>query len=425
MTENILPTFTSVCEAIDNAFGNSIFQKMKIKFLFGLILSLLLKVAVADINSTTWTSNSQSINPATGTLVVGSLTANVSLAYGSYLNAGQQFAANWTAIAGNLGSINPQIGMAIGYNKTATTQTLSFDIPVTNPYLMFNYVDPMTVDFSSVGAANVRLVNTTSSGSGTGGLAALSNGIVTVQGRNTATDGFVVQLIGTFSSPISFVTTLASAATSSIESAGFAVAVDSPLATIGGAVSGLAASQSVVLQNNAGNNTTVSSNGVFSFSTPISTGTAYAVTVLTQPSGQTCTVGNASGTANGNVTNVAVTCTTNTYTVGGTVTGLAAGQSVVLLNNGGNSTTVNSNNFTFSTAVNSGGAYAVTVGTQPTGQTCTVTNGSGTASANVTNVTVTCTANPAQPIPTLGEWAMIFMASLMAMLGIRRMRRSK
>ena len=28
-------------------------------------------------------------------------------------------------------------------------------------------------------------------------------------------------------------------------------------------------------------------------------------------------------------------------------------------------------------------------------------------------------------IPTLGEWAMIFMASLMAMFGIRRMRRSK
>lgn len=29
------------------------------------------------------------------------------------------------------------------------------------------------------------------------------------------------------------------------------------------------------------------------------------------------------------------------------------------------------------------------------------------------------------PIPTLGEWAMIFLASLMAMFGIRRMRRSK
>jgi hypothetical protein len=124
-----------------------------------------------------------------------------------------------------------------------------------------------------------------------------------------------------------------------------------------------------------------------------------------------------------------------TYTVGGSVTGLASGQSVALLNNAGNSTTVNSNtSFTFSTAINSGGAYAVTVGTQPTGQTCTVTNGSGNVSANVTNVSVSCTdntvqpiptPNPVQPIPTLGEWAMIFMASLMAMFGIRRMRRTK
>ncbi|WP_291912762.1 IPTL-CTERM sorting domain-containing protein [Limnohabitans sp.] len=63
-------------------------------------------------------------------------------------------------------------------------------------------------------------------------------------------------------------------------------------------------------------------------------------------------------------------------------------------------------------------------------------------SGGVTNLTVTQTGglggtgiavcfddapvavSPA-PIPTLGEWAMIFMASLMAMFGIRRMRRSK
>jgi hypothetical protein len=32
---------------------------------------------------------------------------------------------------------------------------------------------------------------------------------------------------------------------------------------------------------------------------------------------------------------------------------------------------------------------------------------------------------PASPVPTLGEWAMIFLASWMAMLGIRRMRSSE
>ncbi len=54
-------------------------------------------------------------------------------------------------------------------------------------------------------------------------------------------------------------------------------------------------------------------------------GDAFAVTIKTQPSApaQTCVVSQGSGTAaTGNVTTVAVSCTTNTYAVGGTVTGL-------------------------------------------------------------------------------------------------------
>jgi hypothetical protein len=94
-----------------------------------------------------------------------------------------------------------------------------------------------------------------------------------------------------------------------------------------------------------------------------------------------------------NVTNVAVTCTTTpTYSVGGTVSGLSG--TVVLQNNGGNNLSVSANgSFTFSTALAQGAAYAVTVLTNPTGQTCTVANGAGTVgAANVTNVAVTCSA---------------------------------
>ena len=82
----------------------------------------------------------------------------------------------------------------------------------------------------------------------------------------------------------------------------------------------------------------------------------------------------------------------DTYTIGGTLSGLGNGLSVTLLNNGGNSLAVNGNGpFTFSTALASGATYAVTVGTQPSGQACTVTNGSGTVgAANVVNVAVTC-----------------------------------
>ncbi len=176
-----------------------------------------------------------------------------------------------------------------------------------------------------------------------------------------------------------------------------------PTYTIGGTVSGLAGS-GLVLQDNGGNNLAVAANGSFTFSTPIATGGAYAVTVLTQPTGpaQTCVVASGSGTvASANVTTVAVSCTTPTYTIGGTVSGLA-GTGLVLQDNGGNNLAVAANgSFTFSTPIATGAAYAVTVLSQPAGpvQTCAVASGSGTvASANVTTVAVSCTT----PTYTIG-----------------------
>ena len=163
--------------------------------------------------------------------------------------------------------------------------------------------------------------------------------------------------------------------------------------SIGGTVSGL--SGSVVLQDNGGDDLSVSGNGVFTFATRLGTGAGYSVTVKTNPSGQSCSVSGGSGTvASANVTSVAVTCTTSTYSVGGSVSGLSG--SVVLQDNGGDDLTVSGNGaFTFATAVATGVAYNVTVKTNPSGQTCTVSGGSGTvASANVTNVAVTCTMVP-------------------------------
>lgn len=83
------------------------------------------------------------------------------------------------------------------------------------------------------------------------------------------------------------------------------------------------------------------------------------------------------------------------YTVGGTVTGLSG--TLVLQNNGGDDRTVTASGaFTFPAALADGSTYSVTVKTQPTGQTCTVTNGTGTISgSNVTNVAVACAASAA------------------------------
>jgi len=163
--------------------------------------------------------------------------------------------------------------------------------------------------------------------------------------------------------------------------------------TIGGTVSGLITSRSVTLLDNGANSLAVTANGSFTFSTALASGATYSVTVGTQPTGETCTVTNGSGTVgSANVTNVAVACTANKYTIGGAVSGLNASTSVTLLDNGTNSLTVSANgSFTFTTAIASGATYNVTVSTQPTGETCTVTNGSGTVgSANVTNVAVAC-----------------------------------
>ena len=80
------------------------------------------------------------------------------------------------------------------------------------------------------------------------------------------------------------------------------------------------------------------------------------------------------------------------FTISGTVTGLDAGQSVVLQDNGRDNVTVANGPFTFVTKVMSGSAYAVTV-SPPSGKTCTVTGGSGTASSNVTSVAVLCVSN--------------------------------
>jgi 6-phosphogluconolactonase (cycloisomerase 2 family) len=169
--------------------------------------------------------------------------------------------------------------------------------------------------------------------------------------------------------------------------------------TIGGTISGLTAS-GLTLLDNGGDTLTVAANATsFTFATPLASGAAYAVTVGTQPTGQTCTVASGSGTVgSSNVTTVAVTCKAGTFTIGGTITGLT-GTGLVLQDNGGDNLTVaaNATTFTFATPLATGAAYNVTVLTQPTGPalSCTVTNGSGTvASSNITTVTVACKTAP-------------------------------
>jgi len=174
-----------------------------------------------------------------------------------------------------------------------------------------------------------------------------------------------------------------------------AVSCDSSVLAIGGTVTGLASNESLVLQNNGVDDLNVAADGGFTFASLMANGAGYNVTVSTQPVTQSCSVTNGTGTATtaaGDVTDIVINCSNNTFSVSGMVSGLVSNASVVLQNNGLDNETVSANgSFNFLTAVADGAGYAVTVLTQPVGQNCVVTNGSGViSSSNVTNVSVVC-----------------------------------
>jgi hypothetical protein len=176
--------------------------------------------------------------------------------------------------------------------------------------------------------------------------------------------------------------------------------------SIGGTISGLAANNQVTLQNNLGDDLTLSNNDPFNFVDLIGDGSAYSVTVLTDPTtpNQTCVVSggeNNDGTgviAGGPDTSIVVTCSTVQYSVGGTVSGLATNNQVILQNNLGDNLTVSANGpFTFLSLIDDELTYSVTVMTNPTSpnQTCTITsNGSGMINGNnVAETQVECVTN--------------------------------
>ena len=79
---------------------------------------------------------------------------------------------------------------------------------------------------------------------------------------------------------------------------------------LSGTVAGLEAGKTLVLQNGGGDDLSVGANGGFAFAATVAAGTAYAVTIKTQPAGQQCAVANGSGTATADVANVAISCAT-------------------------------------------------------------------------------------------------------------------
>jgi hypothetical protein len=170
---------------------------------------------------------------------------------------------------------------------------------------------------------------------------------------------------------------------------------------LGGKVGGLAPLGQVVLTNKGLSSTVVSKDGDFTFAQPLHDGDEYAVGVLLQPKGQTCTIDKGMGTVKGkDVTDVVITCGLGSpgFSVGGTIAGLAGGKAVLYQAQGGEALVVDKDGaFTFPTKLPDGGEYMVLVVAPPTGRACTVTKGAGKIqTSDVIDVKVTCLGDDAK-----------------------------
>ncbi len=144
----------------------------------------------------------------------------------------------------------------------------------------------------------------------------------------------------------------------------------------------------LLLQNNGADDLLIEVDGRYAFPRRV-TGT-YEVTIARQPGIAECAVSNGSGTAVADVTDVAITCVP-LWSIGGTLAGLPAGDSVTLTNNGADALTLTADgDFRFPKLVK--GTYLAAISVQPTGARCSLERGAGTATANVTDLAVTCWA---------------------------------
>jgi hypothetical protein len=156
----------------------------------------------------------------------------------------------------------------------------------------------------------------------------------------------------------------------------------------------------IKLQNNGGDDLTRFIDGTYAFASPLPAGSAYNVTIASQPQtpDQTCTVTNGTGTiASSDITNVVIDCPyPPAYAVGGTITGMT-GTGLDLTYFAPNlgvqlgTAAITSTGFVFpasdTSAVN-GTSFSISVRVQPTNQTCFFTGPGAIAGTSFVSGTV-------------------------------------
>lgn len=148
----------------------------------------------------------------------------------------------------------------------------------------------------------------------------------------------------------------------------------------------------LVLENNGDTVSPAAGAGTFTFPNSIDYGDSYNITVKTQPEHMTCSpYSGYTGSAGHNVAiNAVITCLQNSYSLGGTITGLSVA-GLVLINGSTTFTPAAADTGYTIGMINVGTTYGVTVFTQPVGLFCTVADGTGVMQdAAIANANVTC-----------------------------------
>lgn len=162
-------------------------------------------------------------------------------------------------------------------------------------------------------------------------------------------------------------------------------------------VSGLSAENSLVLQNNGGDDLLVTENSTQMFQTQMYAGEIYTVSVATHPSSpnQTCAVKQTESQINAEgQNNVEVVCVYTPYFVAGNVLNLIDENQLILQNNQSDELMITQKGaFIFPLPLNDLQTYQVTIASMPNDpiQPCTVLNGQGVIDGqHINNVVISC-----------------------------------
>jgi hypothetical protein len=157
----------------------------------------------------------------------------------------------------------------------------------------------------------------------------------------------------------------------------------------------------MTIRNNGGTPIAIAGGTAFyNFTDRIGTDTAFNIEIVTQPPNAACVVNNGKGTTGAYApTGISITCIATPHNVSAVVSGLT-GTGLVVVNgamqyknitNGVYSFTVTAADGTKSGQVGDGNTYGFGILTQPSGQSCVLTNGAGImGDHDVTNLTITC-----------------------------------